>query len=344
MKLVLWLCLAGVVLGACTGREGPQGNTGPEGPVGLQGPQGDTGPTGPMGPQGAQGPQGIPGPQGSNLINWMLGLAGWTLADGTGTIALNTSDVLEGDSSFEVTSDTGTTGATYTYGDLIPIDPRELYRGRISAKQIAGAGTFSAGYIAYDASRAVLAGNGGTFGTFLASGVSLTTGVWTTFTGAVMGEGTAIDQFPVGTRFIQPLIITNAADVGTTRIDAFSISRDTGNIPPGAVIAFDLPACPTGWTDFAAAAGRTIIGAGSGSGLTPRAQGETGGEETHTLTTNEMPAHSHGGVLRGDLFAYIPALWPTGPTIGAGSTDNTGGNAAHNIMQPYIALRYCKKL
>ncbi|HXJ22501.1 MAG TPA: tail fiber protein, partial [Polyangia bacterium] len=39
--------------------------------------------------------------------------------------------------------------------------------------------------------------------------------------------------------------------------------------------------------------GRTIIGAGHGTGLTARTLGQTVGEETHTLSTSEMPAHSH---------------------------------------------------
>ena len=39
--------------------------------------------------------------------------------------------------------------------------------------------------------------------------------------------------------------------------------------------------------------GRFILGSGTGSGLTSRTHGDTGGHETHTLTINEMPAHNH---------------------------------------------------
>ena len=39
--------------------------------------------------------------------------------------------------------------------------------------------------------------------------------------------------------------------------------------------------------------GRFILSSGSGSGLTGRMVGQTGGEETVALTVAQMPAHSH---------------------------------------------------
>lgn len=40
-------------------------------------------------------------------------------------------------------------------------------------------------------------------------------------------------------------------------------------------------------------AGRAVIGAGAGPGLTARTAGETGGADTAVMTMNEMPAHTH---------------------------------------------------
>jgi microcystin-dependent protein len=104
--------------------------------------------------------------------------------------------------------------------------------------------------------------------------------------------------------------------------------------------------------------GRVPIGSGSGAGLTSHSLGSTGGEESHTLTTSEIPSHSHGsnapGGTRGLATSdgnntagggldYTPGeinLWAT-PT--ALTINNTGGGNAHNIMQPFITLNYIIK-
>lgn len=115
-------------------------------------------------------------------------------------------------------------------------------------------------------------------------------------------------------------------------------------VPSGAVVAFDLDACPNGWAVFAPAAGRTVIGVGKGERLTARQLRETGGAEAHTLTVDEMPPHNHGGIWGGDggkagmnnNYAYH--------SQGHVQIKMEGGGKAHNNMQPFVALQYCKKL
>jgi microcystin-dependent protein len=49
-----------------------------------------------------------------------------------------------------------------------------------------------------------------------------------------------------------------------------------------------------------AVAGRAIVGAGAGSGLTARTIADRWGGETVQLSTNEIPSHAHGGATHND--------------------------------------------
>lgn len=102
--------------------------------------------------------------------------------------------------------------------------------------------------------------------------------------------------------------------------------------------------------------GRVPIGTGSGTGLTARNVGDKGGEETHKLVINEMPSHthvqnshSHGMGERwsdgsGSETAYTRSSDRKRTTINTGGTvatnQNTGGGAAHNNMQPFLAIKF----
>ena len=59
-------------------------------------------------------------------------------------------------------------------------------------------------------------------------------------------------------------------------------------VPSGAIMAFDLGACPSGWTAFGSADGRTLIG--TAAGLT---RGTVVGANSVGLSVDQMPAHSH---------------------------------------------------
>ena len=101
--------------------------------------------------------------------------------------------------------------------------------------------------------------------------------------------------------------------------------------------------------------GRIPVGEGTGSGLSTYALGQTGGEETHVLSTGELASHSHndaghahtegtaipavGAALVGvPIPAAIPGVGVTG--VGNANISATGSSTAHNNIQPYLALNY----
>jgi len=88
--------------------------------------------------------------------------------------------------------------------------------------------------------------------------------------------------------------------------------------------------------------GRTVIGAGIGSGLTDRAVGDSIGEETHVLLETELAAHTHTipatattlAVEPGEVTVLTPIPFFTS------NTGSAGDGTAHNNIQPSYAINY----
>lgn len=107
--------------------------------------------------------------------------------------------------------------------------------------------------------------------------------------------------------------------------------------------------------------GRTACNQGNGTGLTPRSAGDAFGEIGVTLTTPEMPAHSHAFTVYNQPDQSKRATTPfagaalTVPTLSFPFTNTAqpdaqfaqsaigvaGSNMAHENRQPYLALNYC---
>ncbi|MBK9580262.1 MAG: hypothetical protein IPO40_24620 [Fibrobacteres bacterium] len=73
---------------------------------------------------------------------------------------------------------------------------------------------------------------------------------------------------------------------------------------------------------------------------------ETGGAKTHTLTTDEIPAHTHpyGGTVK--VNGGSASGWSASGSSKYDNTDtqaNTGGDGAHNNLQPYIVCYMWKR-
>lgn len=89
--------------------------------------------------------------------------------------------------------------------------------------------------------------------------------------------------------------------------------------------------------------GRSLAGTGTGTGLTAVTLAQQYGEESHVLTTGEIPAHSHTyipPVLNVDMETPgVPDLIAAGVGIPT-NTGDTGGNGAHNTVGPRLGITY----
>ncbi|WP_255069273.1 phage tail protein [Lacihabitans sp. LS3-19] len=104
--------------------------------------------------------------------------------------------------------------------------------------------------------------------------------------------------------------------------------------------------------------GRVPVGPRQGPGLSDYQEGQRGGTETNSLTTSNLPAHTHsmnasndtasvgspasnslGTAARGGtVLPYAPGA---ANQVAMGSTTGSvGGNIPVNNMQPYLALNY----
>lgn len=119
---------------------------------------------------------------------------------------------------------------------------------------------------------------------------------------------------------------------------------------------------------------RIPVGVGSNTlGLQQTVLGETGGNQTHTLLSTEMPTHNHAvgvtvnvnastntdcttapaagsyfasltGVSKGGLYSSSAGTTVTlgGNVASATATcGNAGGNQPFNILNPYLGMNYC---
>lgn len=101
--------------------------------------------------------------------------------------------------------------------------------------------------------------------------------------------------------------------------------------------------------------GRAPIHMGQGAGLTGRVIGESGGEETHTLSLAEIPAHRHSLMCDSTVgssdspanatpaknAAGIPQYSTNpGTTMNAAAVGIAGGGSGHNNMPPFLVMNY----
>ena len=122
----------------------------------------------------------------------------------------------------------------------------------------------------------------------------------------------------------------------------------TNGTNPGTLLGFGT------WVSFGS--GRVMVGLDSTDTDFDTAE-ETGGAKTHTLTTSEMPAHTHDSNIRVEDADNVLVDTSLKITVANGqildeennsgtastTTSSTGGGAAHNNLQPYIVVYMWKR-
>lgn len=128
--------------------------------------------------------------------------------------------------------------------------------------------------------------------------------------------------------------------VPTVDINSIKIQVMQAIYPVGSIIINESPTNPAttfGFGTWERIQGKFILGASATYPVN-----STCGEATHTLTSQEMPLHSHGPSEGLSFMMYkgnggnlgVPAGQAA---YGAGVTGTSGGGQAHNNMPPYVA-------
>ena len=138
---------------------------------------------------------------------------------------------------------------------------------------------------------------------------------------------------------IRNLTISGTLTIGSNTATTLQAVYPVGSIYINAAVATN-PGTLLGFGTWAAfGAGRVIVGLNAADSDFDTAQ-ETGGSKTHTLTTAELPSHTHTVSIPSSEnggSSNDHALFPDGTSSGETFTSGaTGGGGAHNNVQPYI--------
>ena len=146
---------------------------------------------------------------------------------------------------------------------------------------------------------------------------------------------------------------TNTTQVATT---AFVRSEVLSRVYPVGAIFTTVTAYADSAAVVAAIGGTTWVAFGAGKVLVGVDTGdsdfdtieETGGAKTHTLTTSEMPAHTHNYEDTNERSEYagtgvLRKMVDEDDVSTTTATSSTGGGSAHNNMPPYITVYMWKR-
>lgn len=338
------------------GEQGPKGDPGEPGKQGLPGPQGPQGEQGPMGPQGPQGltgdkgAQGDPGPQGIQGIQGPIGPQGEIGPQGaTGPQG--------------PTGPAGPQGAEGPKGDRG--EPFRIYNILDYESELPDPSTVTDNYAYFvNAKSETEPYEDGMHQWILLQATNewYDNGVWN---GPIGPQGPVGPRGPIGPQGPQGiqgpagegvpsgglanevLVKYNDEDYSATWTSVFDMIYPIGSIYISTNSTNPSLLFGGVWEPFAQ--GRTLIGVDTTDTDFDTVE-NIGGEKQHTLTINEMPSHNHGQSLNdgGTLSGVAGYDWKVTDTTriyyGDDLAQYTGGNQAHNNLQPYITVYMWRRI
>ena len=243
--------------------------------------------------------------------------------------------------------------------------------------------------------------------TLLTSAAATNGVVWGQVANAGVATGAAIDKTKIAGTAVtlsDTGTVTSTMIANTTIVQGdLAVALLKALCPVGTISAFASSPAPAGWilcdgTAVSAVTypelnaicattpdlrGRTVIGVGTGAGLSARALNDIGGAQTHALTEAELASHAHTNSASSSATSHSHGISPAGSTYhseDAGTVDwnlgdsgnlvsikrattfptstnaetahthgvsvtinATGSGTAHNNMQPFYALNYIIK-
>ena len=152
-------------------------------------------------------------------------------------------------------------------------------------------------------------------------------------------------SFPTGM-----IMIWYPQETSLTSLNLLTIASTKMGVPSGWAICDGTKGTPDLRGRFVLMAQDTIPTINVPPGSSVHAIGQTGGEEKHVLTIDEMPSHSHN--TRHLNTTTTGDGNNTSLVIGPSTMDNNygilmapaGGDKSHNTMPPYYTLVYIMKL
>ena len=169
-------------------------------------------------------------------------------------------------------------------------------------------------------------------------------------TGAVEPTSTSAGQLWFDTSGAGVLKVRDKADSAYDNVDTTSTALPTGII---SLWYGSIASIPSGWS-LCDGSGSTpdlrdkfIVGAGTGGSYAVDANAAMGNTGAHTLTTSEMPAHTHSYLQRGftkaDPGSGSQDFSDEGGSLNTGSAGSGGSHTHTGSLPPYYALCYIMK-